>query len=112
NLRSSRKRKQRNTMGTHNRLITLTHPQSPISESYRTLRTNIKFSSVDYELKKLMVTSAGPAEGKSTTIANLAVVTAQSEKRTLLIDADLRRPTAHHTFELVNRQGLTTVIAG
>lgn len=59
-----------------------------------------------------MVTSSGPAEGKSTTIANLAVVTAQGEKKTLLIDADLRRPTAHHTFDLANRQGLTTVIAG
>ncbi|MBP1934971.1 CpsD/CapB family tyrosine-protein kinase [Ammoniphilus resinae] len=93
-------------------LITLSNPKSPISESYRTLRTNIQFASVDQELKTVMVTSTGPSEGKSTTVANLAVVTAQGEKRTLLVDSDLRKPTVHHTFQLVNRKGLTTFLTG
>ena len=94
------------------RLITLTNPKSPVSESYRTLRTNIQFASVDEQLNTIMVTSTGPSEGKSTTIANLAIVTAQGEKRTLLVDADLRKPTVHHSFELQNRKGLTTFLAG
>ncbi|WP_134703820.1 CpsD/CapB family tyrosine-protein kinase [Ammoniphilus sp. YIM 78166] len=93
-------------------LISLTNPKSPISESYRTLRTNIEFAGVDTDLRAIMVTSTGPSEGKSTTVANLAVVTAQTEKRTLLVDADLRKPTVHHTFDLTNRLGLTTVLAG
>ncbi len=93
-------------------LISAASPKSPITEAYRTLRTNIQFASIDRELKSIMVTSTGPGEGKSTTIANLAVVLAQSDKKTLLIDADLRKPTVHHTFELQNRKGLTTYLAG
>ena len=92
-------------------LITITNPRSPISESYRSLRTNIEFSSIDEKLQVLMVSSAGPGEGKSTTITNLAVTFAQSEKRVILIDADLRKPTAHHTFALSNRWGLSSVIS-
>lgn len=93
-------------------LITETNPKSPISEAYRTLRTNINFSSIDEELKVIMMTSAGPGEGKSTTIANLAITYAQGDKRVLLIDADLRKPTIHHTFSKSNRQGMTTILAG
>ena len=93
-------------------IITLSNPKSPISESYRSLRTNIQFAGVDHELKTIMVTSTGPSEGKSTTIANLAVTMAQSERKTLLIDADLRKPTIHHTFDLNHRFGLTTLLAG
>nr|WP_191297031.1 CpsD/CapB family tyrosine-protein kinase [Paenibacillus sp. PL91] len=92
-------------------IITLTNPRSPISESYRALRTNIEFSSIDEQLQVLMVSSAGPGEGKSTTITNLAVTFAQSEKKVVLIDADLRKPTAHHTFSISNRLGLSTVIS-
>jgi capsular exopolysaccharide synthesis family protein len=86
------------------------NPKSPISEAYRALRTNIQFSAIDEELKVIMVTSAGPGEGKSTTINNLAVAYAQSDKRVLLIDADLRKPTLHSTFNITNRWGLTNLL--
>lgn len=91
-------------------LITHSNPKSPISEQYRTLRTNIQFSSLDEEMQTIMVTSPGPGEGKSTTISNLAVVMAQQGKRVLLIDTDLRKPTAHHTFRQTNTRGLTNVL--
>jgi protein-tyrosine kinase len=95
----------------HNRsLITKSNPKSPISEQYKTIRTNIQFSSVDKTIQTLMVTSSGPGEGKSTTVANLAVVFAQQGKKVLLIDADLRKPTAHYTFRLDNHTGLTNVL--
>lgn len=61
------------------KLICLYDPQSPIAEAYRTLRTNIQYAGVNKELKSLMVTSAGPEEGKTTTIANLAVAVAQTD---------------------------------
>ncbi|MEK3885262.1 CpsD/CapB family tyrosine-protein kinase [Paenibacillus sp. PL2-23] len=92
-------------------LITLTNPKSPISESFRALRTNIEYSSIDEQLQVIMVTSAGPGEGKSTTITNLAITYAQTDRKVLLIDADLRKPTAHHTFSLSNRFGLSSVLS-
>ncbi|MFD5852778.1 CpsD/CapB family tyrosine-protein kinase [Cytobacillus pseudoceanisediminis] len=92
------------------KLITLINPKSPISEQYRTIRTNIQFSSVDKEIKSIMVTSAGPGEGKSTTASNLAVVFANQEKKVLLVDADLRKPTVHYTFNSSNITGLTNVL--
>jgi capsular exopolysaccharide synthesis family protein len=92
------------------KLITTLDPKSPISEQYRTIRTNIQYSSIDKELKAIMVTSSGPGEGKSTTAANLAVVYAQLGKKVLLVDADLRKPTAHRTFGVNNLFGFTTVL--
>lgn len=93
-------------------IITDINPKSPISEAYRTLRTNIEFSSFDEQIKVIMLTSAGPGEGKSTTAANLAVAFAQADKKVLIMDADLRKPTLHHTFSKTNRWGLTNIIAG
>jgi len=93
-------------------LITKFNPKSPISEQYRTIRTNIEFASVDQEMRSLLVTSSGPSEGKSSTTANLGVVFAQQGKRVLLIDGDLRKPTVHYTFKLDNRTGLSTVLVG
>lgn len=93
-------------------LITKLNPRSPISEQYRTIRTNLQFASVDDPLKSILVTSSSPSEGKSMTVANLAVVYAQQEKRVLLIDADLRKPTVHYTFRLNNIRGLSNVLAG
>jgi capsular exopolysaccharide synthesis family protein len=91
-------------------LITISEPRSPISEAYRTLRTNLDFAGLDQALETLVVTSAGVGEGKSTTLANLAVVSAQAGRKIILVDADLRRPTLHQTFGLGNETGLTTVM--
>ncbi|CAM4240613.1 CpsD/CapB family tyrosine-protein kinase [Lacicoccus alkaliphilus] len=91
-------------------LIVEKEPKSPISEQFRTIRTNIMYSSIDREIKTVVFTSASPGAGKSTTAANLAIAYAQSGKRTLLVDADLRRPTTHYTFEVGNQRGLSTVI--
>jgi len=91
-------------------LVTLVDPRSPVSEAYRTLRTNLQFISPDKPLRTLLITSPGPEEGKSTMLANLAVAIAQGEKKVILIDCDLRRPSLHRLFGLGRRQGLTTMI--
>lgn len=91
-------------------LITRVNPKSPISEQYRTVRTNILFSFEDKELKTLMLTSTAPGEGKTTTVANLAVVFAQQGGRVLLVDADLRKPSLHYIFNKENTKGLTSVL--
>ncbi|EOI00171.1 capsular exopolysaccharide family protein [Enterococcus haemoperoxidus ATCC BAA-382] len=91
-------------------LITLADKSSPISEQFRTIRTNIQYAMVDRDLKTLVITSSGPSEGKSTTSANLAVVFANSGKRVLLVDADMRKPTVAKTFSLDNTRGLSTLL--
>jgi len=93
-----------------NTLITISNPRSPIAEAYRTLRTNLEFSNLDKSLRTLLVTSASAEEGKSTTLANLAVTIAQSGKRVVLVDADLRRPTQHQIFGLKNNAGLSDMV--
>jgi capsular exopolysaccharide synthesis family protein len=91
-------------------LIALRDPRSPAAEAYRALRTNIQFSSLDKPLRTILATSTSPDEGKSTTIANLAVTMAQSEQRVILVDCDLRRPSLHTLFGLSNDVGLTSMI--
>jgi non-specific protein-tyrosine kinase len=95
---------------TSRRLITTLEPKSHISEAYRTLRTNLRFSSPDRSLHKIMVTSPGALEGKSTMTSNLAVVLAQDGKVVVLIDADLRRPMQHRIFQVENSQGLSDLL--
>jgi succinoglycan biosynthesis transport protein ExoP len=82
-------------------------PLSPIAESFRTLRTNLDFASVDKPVKTLLITSTGPAEGKSTVAVNLAAVMAQGERRVILVDTDLRRPSVHQILGISNRKGLS-----
>ncbi|MGM8366177.1 CpsD/CapB family tyrosine-protein kinase [Virgibacillus sp. W0181] len=105
-----RKKQSRNNKIRH--LITKLNPRSPISEQYRTIRTNLQFASVDEELQSILISSPGPAAGKSMTVANLAVTYAQQGKRVLLIDADMRKPTVHYTFRLDNLRGLSNVLVG
>ncbi|PKK92259.1 MAG: hypothetical protein CVV64_02265 [Candidatus Wallbacteria bacterium HGW-Wallbacteria-1] len=94
------------------RLITELDPKSPVAETYRSLRTNIQFVNIDKKIRTLLVTSAGPSEGKSTTISNLAVTYAQMGHRTLLVDCDLRKPMLHNIFHLERDRGLTNILVG
>lgn len=91
-------------------LITLTDPRSPAAEAYRTLRANLTFAALDEPLHTLLVTSVAPGEGKCQVLSNLAVTMAQGERRTILVEADLRRPTLHQIFGVSNEEGLTTMI--
>jgi len=92
-------------------LVVKENPKSSASESYRIIRSNIQFSSVDKEIKCLLVTGAGPSEGKSITSANLAAVFASTKLRILLVDGDLRKPNVHNIFGLPNKLGLTNVLS-
>ncbi len=91
-------------------LITLTEPKSAASEAFRTLRTNIQFAGLDQPCRSIVVTSAGPEEGKTTSAANFGVVSAQAGSRVCVVDSDLRRPTLHRLFKLSNTRGLTTAL--
>lgn len=93
-------------------LITLTDPRSRVAEAYRSLYINLSFSSQEQPLHKLLATSAGAGEGKSATLANLAVVAAQMGQRVVLVDCDLRQPQQHELFGLRNDNGLTSLVAG
>ena len=87
-------------------------PKSIAAESYRTLRTSIQYSSFDKEIKVIVVTSAEPGEGKSTTAGNLALSLAQDGKNVILIDCDLRKPVLHKRFKVSNTIGLSEVLIG
>lgn len=89
------------------KLITSQALFSPWSEAYRMIRSNIQFRSNDHPPKSIIITSALPGEGKSTTAANLAIVMAQAELKTVIVDADLRRPTQHQLFQIPSTKGLT-----
>lgn len=95
-------------------LITLTHPRSQAAEAFRTLRTNLTFSSLENPLTTLLVTSPsddGDVEsGKSITLANLAITFAQGGKKTILVDCDLRRPAQHELWNVKNDRGLSEFI--
>ena len=91
--------------------ITLTNSRSPTAEAYRTLRTNVNYTSVDRPLRTLMVTSAEAGEGKTMTIANLGVVMAQNGKQVIIADCDLRHPRVHTYFGLTNQLGMSTLFS-
>ena len=90
--------------------ITHYDSRSPVSEAYRAIRTNLQFAGAGKQLKTLVFTSAIPGEGKSTTVANLAIAMGQDDKKILLIDCDMRKPVVHRRFGLLNR-GLSNCFA-
>jgi non-specific protein-tyrosine kinase len=92
------------------RLATLLEHLGPVAEAYRSLRTSIDFAGVDAPVRTLLVTSAGPDEGKTTTAANLGVVFAQAGRRTIVLDADFRKPGIHRIFDLPNARGLSDLL--
>ena len=99
------------SQGLRRRLITREDPKSPVSEAYRSLRTSLLYSSSKKEPKSILISSAGPGEGKTTTVANLAITYANLGKKTLLVDTDLRRPVVHKVFELDREPGITTYLS-
>jgi len=101
------------TISRHNQTnyepITQSHPRSPVSESFRSLRTNVKYASVDKPVRRLIITSPTPEDGKTTIATNLAIALAQGGSQVVLIDADLRRPRVHKVFGLENKFGLSSL---
>ena len=100
--------KENNSVST----VTKYEPSSIIAEAFRSIRTAIKYNAIDKGQKVIMVTSSIPSEGKTSTISNLAILTAQDGNKVLLIDGDLRRPHLHHIYRVSNRTGLSTTLAG
>ena len=94
----------------HSQLVTLSEPRSPAAEAFRSLRTNLIFSRLERPLSTLLVTSPAPEEGKSTTLANLAVTMAQGGRKTILVDCDLRHPHQHEIFGVPAEPGLTNMM--
>jgi capsular exopolysaccharide synthesis family protein len=94
------------------RLATHFDPRSPVAEAYRSLRTNLAFARAQEQMRVLVLTSPGPADGKSTTVANLAITFAQQGQRTLLVDGDLRRAVLDRMFKVPRSPGLTDVLVG
>jgi capsular exopolysaccharide synthesis family protein len=91
-------------------LVAHDDPRSAAAEAYRALRTNIQFASPDHPIRTILATSTSAEDGKSTTIANLAITLAQAGHSTILVDCDLRRPSLHKLFGLANEQGLTSMV--
>ena len=87
-------------------------PKAVAAESYRTLKTNIQYSSFDEKHRVMVVTSSTPGEGKSTTTGNLALALAEGEAKVILIDCDMRKPTVHKKFHISNEKGLSDVLIG
>src|SRR5215207_5687610 len=92
------------------RLITLTDPRSAAAEAYRTLRTNLMFSGTDKALTTILITSCSNADDKSHVAANLAAAFAQAGNKTILVDADLRKPSQHTLWGVNNERGLMTMM--
>lgn len=107
---ANKQKKKQKQMTEHAGLAVIANPRSQVSEQFRTIRTNIQFSMVDETIRSVVVTSADANAGKSTIAANLAATFASDEKRVLLVDADLRKPTLHKLFSLKNTEGLTTLL--
>lgn len=90
-------------------VVTFAHPDGQVAEAFRMIRTNLDFMAVDSEIRSILVTSCIQGEGKSVTVANLAVAMAMAGRRVVIVDADLRRPRQHQYFGIANERGLSTV---
>lgn len=93
-------------------LISLDEPQAPASEAYRTLRTSLQFLTLDGDVRTVLFTSSNPGEGKTTTVANLAVALARSGRSVIAVCCDLRRPRLHEFFGMDNSVGFTSILLG
>ncbi len=93
-----------------NELITREHPKSPITEAFRSIRTNLSFLSPDKPLQSILITGGGASVGKSLVLVNLAISIAQNEKKVIIIDADMRRPMLHRFFGMTNFGGLSNIL--
>lgn len=91
-------------------LIVRNNPKSPISEAYRSIRTNLQYANIDKKFKTILVTSATAGEGKTTTLSNIAATLADAGNRVLIVDCDFRKPRIHKFFGLSNKQGLTDIL--
>ena len=91
-------------------IIVNSHPKSPVSEAYRSIRTNLQFANVDKAIKTILVTSSTPGEGKTTTLVNIAATMAQVNNKVLIIDADMRKPRVHKVLEINNNTGLADLL--
>ena len=92
-------------------LVTQNDPKNPAAEAYRVIRTSVQFAQAGKELKTIAITSCTPNEGKSMTVANLAIVLTQAGKSVLIMDCDMRNPTVHKNFNLSNKVGLSSCIS-
>lgn len=91
-------------------LIVHEKPKSPISEAYRSIRTNIQFANIDKEMKTIMFTSTNKSEGKTTTISNIAITMADAGHKVLVVDCDFRNPSVHKAFGISNKYGVTDIL--
>src|SRR6266542_798462 len=99
-------------MASSQSLVMLAEPRSPAAEAYRSLAANLQFAYPDRQLQTIGITSAAAGEGKSTTVANLAVALAEGGRRVIAIDADLRRPGLHELFGASSAEGLSSLLLG
>ena len=104
-----KKKKKKVSTAFARQLITVVNPKSVIAEQFKIIRTNLNFSMPQDNLRSLVITSTQMSEGKSTISSNLAVTYAQAGKRVIFVDADMRKPTVHHTFGLKNSTGLSNL---
>lgn len=111
-IKSSKKQKAVVDRRTYEGFVVEDKPKSVDAEAYRTLRTNIQYSSFDNEIRTIAVTSSEMAEGKSTVAGNIAISFAQSEKKVILVDCDLRKPSVHKNFKASNLVGVSEVLLG
>ena len=107
-----REQAQKDGDATSERLVTVLDPASVASEAYRSLRTSLLYAVVDAPPTVVLITSPNLMDGKSTTCANLAVVLAQAGKETLVVDADMHKPSLHKIFGVSNVNGMVNVLSG